>query len=70
MTKIIEELRNGAVDYKSEEDVLTVFYNSKINLFGLLFNGKFWSYKTQAAFIKKRNYFIDKYNLEKEIKEL
>jgi hypothetical protein len=53
-------------DFYNETDHLDTFFYHRINSFCLIFNGKFYSYKTRKAFLKKRDYFILKYSLTLE----
>jgi hypothetical protein len=58
-----QELINNPLDFSNGEDLLSTFYNSKLNQYCLIFNTKFFSYKTWNGYVNKRNYFLKTYCL-------
>jgi hypothetical protein len=58
-----QQLIDKPIDFASDEHFLQTFYSEKLEMFCCMFNAKLYTYKTWNAFAKKRQYFIDKYNL-------
>jgi len=58
-----QELIENPMDFTNGEDFLNTFYSSKSNQFCLIFNAKFFFYKTWNGYVSKRNYFLKTYCL-------
>ncbi len=66
MTTFKQQLSEQTLIYTDSDNTteLSIWFSSKLNLYCLNFNGKYFSYKTWNGLVNKRNYFIEKYKLQ------
>lgn len=63
-----QRLQEEVIKYSSEDQdhFLECWHNTNWGHYVMEFNGKYFVYKNWSGFVDKRNYFIEKYNLQEE----